>query len=439
MQYFFQNPEICNKPKIMKFFYVFLRFSLYFINFEKNEIVIFRIMRHFPSISHLWFDKNSVFLYPAAMKSSHTSHTNCPTRAIIDLNAFRNNINIVRKKFPGSRIILPVKANAYGHGSIIISTEAEKIGIDYLAVARLGEALELRQNGIGLPIMILGVENRDNIKTALSNDIELSVSCMENIIEIEEYSKSLKKPCKIHMKINTGMTRLGFNHDDYLEPVRYVKNSEHLGLASIYTHFARSDDSKEFTDRQIDIFFGIRDTLKKLELLPGFFHMYNSGAVLDSYRNDCEFAIRPGIMCYGYSPFQEDCPELKPVMNLKSRVIHLRDVPGETGVSYNHTFVTKKPSILATIPAGYGDGIHRVLSNKFSVTINGKHYPQRGTITMDLMVVEVDDSVKVGDEVVIFGNKDKCINDAGDLAAIAQTISYEITTSISARVEREAF
>jgi alanine racemase len=360
-----------------------------------------------------------------------------PTRVYIDTEAFRNNINIVRKKFPESKIVLPVKANAYGHGSTIISKEAEKIGIDYLAIARLNEGLVLRNNGIKLPVMCLGVEYGINIKTAILNKIELSVSSLENIYEIEKIASETGIRTDIHLKIDTGMSRLGFQESDVINTAKYIKSSKYLNLKTAYTHFARSDDSKDFTNKQIDDFFHLRDALKKENLMPDFFHFYNSGAILDSYRFDSDFAVRPGIMSYGYSPYEsEETFGLKPVMTFVSKVIHIKKVPKLTGVSYNHTFVTGHDTILATIPVGYGDGIFRNLSNKLKVNINGKTYSQRGTITMDLMLIEVDENVKTGDDVFVFGNKNECFYDAKDLAGLSQTISYDITTSISERVDR---
>jgi alanine racemase len=370
------------------------------------------------------------------MKINQTQEYDNPIRAFIDLNAFKNNIGIVRKKYPGSRIILPVKANAYGHDAVLISKEAEKTGIEYLAVARINEALELRNNGIKLPIIDLGVELKPNIKIALNNKVELSVSSIENLHDIDMEAAGLNTFARIHLKINTGMTRLGFNTEDIPMIIDYLKKSGNLKLTSVYSHFPRSEDDFDFTNKQIGLFMNIRDHFEKSGLRPEFYHIFNSGAILDSYAHEIDFAVRPGIMIYGYSPYNDDNSELVPVLTLKSKVIHVMNVPENTGVSYNHTYVTNKPSVLATIPAGYGDGFHRILSNKFSVTINGKNYPQRGTITMDLMVIEVDDSVKIGDDVILFGNKSDCCNDAKDLADLAGTISYEITSSLTKRVER---
>ena len=355
----------------------------------------------------------------------------------IDLNAFDNNINIIRNKFPQSIILLPVKANAYGHGDIIISKEAERLGINYLATARVREGINLRLEGIKLSIINLGVETGFNIKEAIDNKIELSVSDMDNLAEIENISKSNNVVSNIHLKINTGITRLGCNIDEVLSIAEFINKSKYLHLRSIYSHFAMSDTDRDYTNYQIKLFNDTKKQLNERNLTADFYHLYNSGGVMGDYCSKSDYAVRPGISAYGYSPFDnDDNLGLIPVMTFVSKVIHIKKVDKGIGVSYNHTFVSKKPTYLATIPAGYGDGIPRSLSNKLIVRINGKDYKQVGTISMDLMVIEVDETVKIGDEVFLFGNPKLCYHTANDIAKITCTISYEIVTNISHRVKR---
>jgi len=360
-----------------------------------------------------------------------------PLKAFIDLNAFNNNIKIIKKKFPNSMIILPVKANAYGHGDLIISEYAQKINIDYLAISRVSEGIKLRENNISSPIINFGVEIGSNIDHSINNNIELSVSSLNNIKEIEKRARSLNKKINLHLKVDTGMRRLGCRFDELLELAKYIYNSNTLTLKSLYSHFARSDDSAKVTDDQTGLFIKGIKLLSENGIKPGFIHIFNSGSILRSPSLNIPHAVRPGIMCYGYTPFKDtNYFGLKPVMTLRSKVLHLKEVPKGTGISYGHTFVTKKPTILATISLGYGDGFPRSLSNKFKVTINGKHYQQLGTISMDLTVIEADEGIKIGDEVIIFGNKKECINSAKELASKINTISYEITTSLTDRIER---
>ncbi|HOE99921.1 MAG TPA: alanine racemase [Spirochaetota bacterium] len=365
--------------------------------------------------------------------------TNTYPRLDIDLKAFRNNIGIIKNKYPNNRIILPVKANAYGHGDLVIAKEAEKIGIEYLAAARLCEGLKLRSNGVRLPIMLLGIESGENIKTALLNDIELSASDLDNLKSIELAARSFSKKVNIHIKLDTGMRRLGCLEENLSEIALFIRNSDHLNLKSFYTHLARSDDSIEFTNEQIKSFKNGLALLKSANLTPEFCHIYNSGGILGDFEKCDNWAIRPGISAYGYSPFDnEDSLGLIPVMTFITQIIEIKKIPANTGVSYNHAYTTSKDTLIATIAAGYGDGIPRKLSNNLTVNINNKPYKQIGTISMDLMVIEVDESVKIGDKVVIFGNKSVAPNDAKSLAKQIGTISYEITTGVSARVFRRA-
>lgn len=360
-----------------------------------------------------------------------------PLKAIIDLNAFNHNINIIRNKYPKAMIILPVKANAYGHGDIIIANQAQKIGIEYLGVARVIEGINLRENKISLPIIDLGVEYGKNIDLAISNDIELSVSSLENIKEIEKKAKKYKKKIPLHLKVDTGMRRLGCPDKEVLILAKYISSSKNLLLKSFYSHFPKSDDDINLTKKQINFFLEIKKQLETNNIIPDFYHIFNSGAILNQYNGNDNFAVRPGIMAYGYSPSSKlKVDNLKPVMTFKTKVVHLKKVEKNSGISYGYTFITKKPAIIATIPLGYGDGFSRILSNKFKVTINKKNYSQIGTISMDLTVIEVDKNVKIGDEVIIFGNKKECVNTAEDLAILSNTISYEITTALSDRVQR---
>lgn len=360
-------------------------------------------------------------------------------KVIIDLNAFRHNINYIKQKFKKSKIILPVKANAYGHGDLIIAKKAESIGIEYISVARVFEGIKLRENGVSIPIINFGVEYGNDILKAIEYKIELSTGMFENIKEIEGYAKRVKRVVPLHLKVNTGMNRLGGNIEEAFRLASYIDNSKYLKLKSIYTHFAKSDDDVDFTNIQIERFNKLRTELCKNKINPEFYHSFNSGAILGNYEFNPEDYIRPGIMVYGYSPFKERNSNLKPVMTFVSKVIHLNKVKKNKGISYNHTFITKKDTIMATINTGYGDGIRRELSNKLKVMINNKVYEQRGAITMDLMVIEVDENVKIGDNVYIFGNKERAFYDAKDLASLCNTITYEIVTSISERVYREHF
>jgi len=322
---------------------------------------------------------------------------------------------------------------------MIISEEAEKIGIEYLAVARISEGMKLRKNKIKLPIINLGAEFGENIDLAFLNKIELTVHSPENLKEIISRSKKYDKKINVHLKIDTGMRRLGCRLDEVESMAGNIIKSKNLHLKSILTHFADSGNDQKLTQIQTNLFIDKINDLKSKKITADFIHLYNSGSIINPPQmdNTFKFGVRPGIMSYGYSPLSSNLNNLIPVMTLKSEVIQIKNIPENAGVSYGYTYKTKKAAIIATIPLGYGDGFPRCLSNKFKVTINNKNYNQIGTISMDLTVIEVDQDVKIGDEVIIFGNKNECINDANDLAELADTISYEITTGLNSRIERK--
>lgn len=366
------------------------------------------------------------------------------TVAFIDLSALKNNLEVVKRKFPEKRIILPVKANAYGHGAVLIAREAEKMGINSFAVARLEEGIQLRMHGISGNIMMLGAEwEEENILLALRNRIEFTVSCAENIRKIEQAANKINQTAFLHLKINTGMNRLGADFPELENICGIIRQGSRLKLLSLFTHFAKSEENLEETYRQVNVFLEGKALVEKFGIHPEFYHLCNSGGVenLDPCRKglSSSSAVRPGIMVYGYSQKlrgkQND--GLIPVMNLCSRVIHLRKVRKGVSIGYGATYCTFSDCVLATVPVGYGDGVFRAVSNNLLVRINGKNYPQRGRLSMDLMVVEVDSSVRLGDWVVIFGNKDYAAMDAVDLAVMCGTISYEITTNIAQRVKRK--
>lgn len=381
--------------------------------------------------------------------------------AVIDKDALLNNIRVAKSRWGGS-LIVPVKANAYGHDSVLVSEILQECGlVKMLAVARIEEGLCLREHGIVMPIFTLGVEldGETDIRAAVAHDIELSVSDIENVRIIAQIARQFDKTVSVHIKLDTGFSRLGVSPQNIMALAKFISEDPHLHFASMYTHFAMSESDEDFTRHQIAVLKDAAARLAAAGIKADLYHCYNSGAVLygifdDDRQAEYEsengynipkmsslgiepFGMRPGILTYGYAP---NCDGyalgLRPVMSLVTHVIHTSDVPAGVGVCYNHTYKTPKPCRLATVPVGYGDGISRSLSNRLTVMINGKVYRQAGRITMDLTVIEADENVKVGDEVIIFGAKPDCHQDADDIAALQGTISYEITTGISARVGR---
>ncbi|MCH5149432.1 MAG: alanine racemase [Spirochaetales bacterium] len=367
-----------------------------------------------------------------------------PLVAYIDSHALEHNINAVKNKYPGKEIILPVKANAYGHGSVLISRLAQDCGITFFALARINEALELRHAGIKGQMLVLGAEwDPDNIKLASEYNIGLTVSCAEHIELLEKIAEQENTVLQIHVKLNTGMFRLGIDREHIALCAEKLSHCRKLHVVSAFTHFAKSDESIETTLEHIKMFGQSLEILNTSGVKPDFYHLCNSGGVenISDDSNDIirgSFAVRPGIMVYGYSQAingrSED--ELIPVMNLCSKVVHTRYVKKGTPVGYGAAYIVPKDGKLATLALGYGDGFPRALSGKFPVRINQHDYMQRGRISMDLTVIDADENVHVGDSAWIFGSSKYAQMNAADLARICGTISYEITTSVASRVER---
>ena len=365
--------------------------------------------------------------------------------AYIDSHALEHNINVVRQKFPGKEIILPVKANAYGHGSILVSRLAQDCNVNFFALARINEALELRLAGIKGQMIILGAEwNIDNLKLALEYDIGLTVSDITHIELLEKVAEQENKIFKVHVKLNTGMFRLGVDSENVALFAKKLAFCKRLHVVSAFTHFAQSDEDENITLKHIKMFGESLELLKSCGVNPDFYHLCNSGGV-ENLSNDINkiisesSAVRPGMMVYGYSQGIPGCPktELIPVMNLCSRVVHTRYAKKGTPVGYGATYVVPEDGKLATLALGYGDGFPRMLSGRFPVRINGCDYLQCGRISMDLTVVSVGEDVKVGDEAWIFGSSKYAKMNADELAKLCGTISYEITTCITSRVERK--
>lgn len=367
-----------------------------------------------------------------------------PLVAYIDSHALEHNIRAVKNKFPDKEIILPVKANAYGHGSIVISRLAQDCGVHFFALARINEALELRRAGIKGQMLVLGAEwNPDNVKLAAEYNIGLTVSCAEHVDLLERIAEQENKIFQVHVKLNTGMFRLGVDQENVALFAQKLSQCRKLHVVSAFTHFAKSDEDSGTTLEHIKLFGKSLEILKTFGVNPDFYHLCNSGGVENISGDDSDIirgssAVRPGMMIYGYSQAIGGKSEgaLIPVMNLCSTVVHTRYVKKGTPVGYGATYFVPEDGKLATLALGYGDGFPRALSGKFSVRINQRDYVQCGRISMDLTVINADETVHVGDSAWIFGSSKYAQMNAADLAKMCGTISYEITTSVASRVER---
>ena len=373
------------------------------------------------------------------MSSQIEVYQNRPTRAIISLANLRNNFEIVRSQTrPGAQIMGVVKANAYGHGILEVSRELLSLGASCLGVAVLEEAVYLRRNGITAPILVLGGINVDQIPGFIEHDVELAASSLDKAKAVSAAAKAMGKTAAVHLKIDTGMERIGahwYNAPHFIDEIFDLPN---LKVKGIFSHFAKADSDAAFTRTQIARFEEVLGYLSKRNTLPECIHISNSEGVI-SFPEAHYTMVRPGIILYGYAS-RRDFGErrLKPVMTLKTRVSYFKVVPADTGISYNHTCVTPRQTRIVTLPIGYGDGYSRHLSNKGEVLIRGKRYPVVGNVCMDQIMADIgpDGTAYNGDDVLLFGEDETGSIDLQTLCDRIGTITYEVLCMISMRVPR---
>ncbi|WP_300386787.1 alanine racemase [Clostridium sp.] len=365
-----------------------------------------------------------------------------PMWAEINLDNFIYNINQIKKKTKNSEIIAVVKANAYGHGAIEISKTLVKCDIKKLAVANIVEGIELRDNNIDIPIMILGISEEYAIDSILKYNVEPTVSTLNFTKILNEKAKALNKVINIHLAIDSGMGRIGFrNNENSILEIFEISKLSNIHIESIYTHFSTADSkNKDYSLKQISIYKEILCNLEKIGVNFSKRNLSNSAAIIDleEAHFDC---VRPGIIQFGYYPSKDvnkQALDLKPVLSWKSRILYLKEVEANEYIGYNQNFKTTKKTKIATIPVGYADGYSRGLSNKGKVIINGTLAPILGNVCMDQIMVDVSDvkNAATGDEVILLGSDGDVKFDAEDMANILNTISYEVLCLIGRRTPR---
>ncbi len=360
--------------------------------------------------------------------------------AEVNHKALTDNFRLVSGMVSEGTEILPiVKANAYGHGAIEISKTLVQAGANVLGVATVEEGRELREAGIRQRILVLGRIVPPELAAALRWDLEIAIPHIEIARHLGSMAASSGKIARIHLKVDTGMTRLGVPWSEAPAALVEIRSTEGLELVGVFSHFANADlADEEFTREQIQRFEGVRNSPEASGLSAGIFHLANSAAILTSNYPE-NTGVRPGIMLYGSPPSASISGNgIKPVLSWKCRVLQVREVPKGTGVSYGQVFVTKRKSRIATIAVGYADGYSRCLTNKGRVLIRGRKLPIIGRVCMDLSMVDITDTadVQVGDEVILIGRQDGVSMHAQELADLAGTISYEIFCGISSRISR---
>lgn len=361
----------------------------------------------------------------------------------IDLDALIHNYKTLRKRIGSDvKFLGVVKADAYGHGAIEVSKALEENGADYLAVSSIDEAMELRINNITMPILILGHTPREQVARLIEYNITQAVTCKAKAVEYSEEASALNKTLKIHIKVDTGMSRLGYLcdgefFDTGIDGICDAIRLPGLDAEGIFTHFALSDEEGEdayaYTKHQYKLF---TDVCKGVEEKTGrkflIKHCANTGAVA-KYPDTYLDMVRPGLLLYGYGDYAGELG-LKPVMTLKTVVSTVKVYPAGTSISYGGIFKTDKKTRVGVLPYGYADGFFRSLSNKCSLyTAEGKAR-QLGKICMDMCMIDLSDKpgVDVDSEIEVFGKN----NSINEMASLAGTIPYELTCAVSKRVPR---
>lgn len=363
------------------------------------------------------------------------------TIAEINLSNLIHNLGQVRSRIsPGCKILAVVKANAYGHGSIEVSRELENAGVDMLGVATVDEGVRLRDAGIEKDILVLGLICGEGVPDVIKSRLTPVVYSLPLVKSLSDAAIHAGIKLPVHVKVDTGMRRIGVNSDDAAEFISEISKLKGINIEGIMTHFAEADlDDKEFVKEQLSVFLSACNRISQAGIRIPVRHVANSAAIIDMKKTHLDM-VRPGIMLYGYSPSLqfEKKVDLRHVMTLKSRIIYLKNVPPKTGVSYGRIFTTVRETIVATLPIGYADGFSRSLSNIGQVIVRGMRVPVIGRVCMDMTMVDVTDipGAAVGDEVTIIGGKDGNGISAGDIARWTNTISYEVLCRIGERVDR---
>ncbi len=357
-------------------------------------------------------------------------------RAEIDLDAIRHNFTQIRRRInPASKLCAVVKANAYGHGAVEVSKVAVECGADFLAVATVDEGLELRRENFSLPILILGLVPHSSAEIIVEKNLTAAVADFSLAEKISAAAVKFDTPAKVHLKIETGMGRIGIAPSEAVELAKKISRLPNVELEGIFSHFADADNlDRTFTNRQIKIF---SDVAKKIRAVVNvkIFHIAESAAALDIPEAHFDM-VRSGIINYGLYPSADvrRTIELKPAMKLVAKIVFLKKISAGTSIGYGRDFVTKRDSLIATLPLGYADGYIRAYKN-FHAEVRGKLAPLAGRVCMDQTMLDVTDvdGVKIGDEVILFGSDLISIDEA---ARHLQTINYEVTCLVSERVPR---
>ncbi|MBQ7870868.1 MAG: alanine racemase [Oscillospiraceae bacterium] len=369
------------------------------------------------------------------------------TWADISLDNLSYNYQQIRSRISGDcRFLGIVKADAYGHGAVPVSRYLTELGVEYLAVSNIEEAAQLRHGGIRGPILILGYTPPKYAEELTKMGLRQEVHSLEYARQLNERLAGLHRRLRVHIKLDTGMSRLGFfayDHEKTVDELKEIAGMEQLLIEGIFTHFPVADSidgaDANFTRTQFERFMSMLDTLKAVGIEPQIRHCCNSGASI-LYPEYALDMIRPGILTYGVLPSSDlrGMIDLKPVMQLRSTIFQIRDFDPLITVSYGRTYTTEDPTRIAVVGIGYADGLYRSFSGNISFLLRGKRVPQIGRICMDMCMVDVSrvPEAQVGDVVTIFGEDGGDCIEVDSLSARLNTIPYEILCGINKRIPR---
>jgi alanine racemase len=362
-----------------------------------------------------------------------------PTKVEVDLKKLSHNLDVIKNEVGNRKIMAVVKANAYGHGLVEISKHLEKEGIDYLGVAFIEEALVLREAKIKTPILVLGGLDNDQIDMFLENDITITGSSVEKLEAISTRAKKLNKVAKVHLKVDTGMGRIGVQWNR-VEPFFEVAfQLPNISIKGIFSHFVSSSLDLKLTKIQLERF---NEALKVLDNYTDrnklIIHLSNSGGIANQIEDAYFDMVRSGLSLYGYSPISEFQKKLKPIMAFKTKVSYFKVLEKGSTVGYDATYTTKERTRIVTLPVGYADGYARSLSNKGKVIVRNKTYPIAGRICMDQCMADIGPKGEAynGDDVLLWGDDGKNSIDLWEVSRLADRSIYDMLCSISQRVPR---
>jgi alanine racemase len=364
-----------------------------------------------------------------------------PTASLIDLDALRWNFRQIRAKVgPDVKILPMVKANGYGHGAPRIAEVLAAEGSDAFGVATVEEGIELREAGIRALILVVAGAYPEQLDLFMENKLTPVVHDAESLARLDDGARKRGATFKVHLKVDTGMGRIGFLSAALASWLPLLKRLHALEIEGVFSHFSHADNvAGDYTRNQLEIFCDLVERLRADGISPALIHLANSAATITLPAAYFDM-VRPGLMLYGIypSPAMATQISLQPVMSWKSRILQLKKVPAGASISYGRTFITQRESLIATVPVGYADGYSRLISNVGAMLVKGKRAPVAGTVCMDLTMIDVTDigGVQQGDEVVLLGRQGNAVISADEMAAWSNTISYEILTSIGTRVPR---